>query len=64
MMRYVLFVTVVLGSAATAVASIAPGTAINNQNVTFIEKNQNWHVVNSVTVQNCGKEDCSDTPQG
>jgi hypothetical protein len=64
MVRYALFVIVVLGSAATAVASIAPGTAINNQNVTFIEKNQNWHVVNSVTVQICGKEDCSDTPQG
>ncbi len=64
MIRYVLFVAIVLGSAATAVASIAPGTSTNIQNVTVIEKNQNWHVVNSVTVQNCGMEDCSDTPQG
>ncbi len=66
MFRYTLFVLAVAGSAATAVAAIAPGTstAINPKNVTIIEKTQSWHVVNELTVQTCAMEDCSDTPQG
>lgn len=63
MFRYSLFVIAVLGSAATALAAIAPGTATNVRNMTVIAKNQTWHVVNSLTVQPCHVEDCSDTPQ-
>jgi hypothetical protein len=65
MIRYSLFVFAVIGSAATAVAAIAPNSAtqINPMNVTVIEKNQTWHVVNELTVQECAVADCSDTPQ-
>lgn len=65
MIRYSLFVIAVIGSAATAVAAIAPHatTQINPKNVTVIEKNQTWFVVNELTVQDCAVADCSDTPQ-
>jgi hypothetical protein len=65
MIRYTLFVIAVIGSAATAVAAIAPNAATqtNPKNMTVIEKNQTWHVVNELTVQECAVADCSDTPQ-
>jgi hypothetical protein len=66
MIRYSLFVMAVIGSAASAIAAIAPGTAtgISAKNVTVIEKSQTWHIVNDLTVRPCALEDCSDTPQG
>lgn len=65
MIRYSLFVFAVIGSAATAVAAIAPNAATqtNPKNMTVIEKNQTWFVINELTVQDCASEDCSDTPQ-
>jgi hypothetical protein len=63
MIRYALFVAVVVGSAATAVASIAPGTA-TGVNVTVVEKNQYWQAVDSVTVHNCPTNSCEVAPQG
>ena len=63
MFRDSLFVIAVLGSAATALAAIAPGTSTNARNMTVIAKNQTWHVVDNLTVQPCHVEDCSDTPQ-
>jgi hypothetical protein len=65
MIRYTLFVIAVAGSAATAFAAIVPAAStINPRNVTVIEKNQTWFVVDETTVQPCAKADCSDTPQG
>jgi cation diffusion facilitator CzcD-associated flavoprotein CzcO len=65
MIRYALFVIAVVGSAATAFAAIVPdASAINSKNVTVIEKNQTWFVVDETTVRPCAKADCSDTPQG
>jgi cation diffusion facilitator CzcD-associated flavoprotein CzcO len=65
MIRYLLFIIAVIGSAATAVAAIVPDAAtINPKNITVIEKNQTWFVVDETTVRPCAKADCSDTPQG
>lgn len=65
MFRYSLFIIAVIGSAATAVASMGPNaaTGINPRNVTVIEKNQTWLVLNELTIRECAVEDCSDTPQ-
>jgi hypothetical protein len=62
MVRYWLFVAVVIGAGAVAVASIAPGTATNADNVTVVEKNQSWQAVDGVTAHNCPKEDCIAAP--
>ena len=65
MVRYTLFVIAVIGSAATAVASINPAATITNgKNVTVIEKNQFWPLEGELVVEKCAVEDCSDTPQG
>lgn len=65
MVRYTLFVIAVIGSAATAVASINPAATItNSKNVTVIEKNQFWPLEGELVVEKCAVEDCSDTPQG
>jgi hypothetical protein len=64
MIRYSLFVLTILASAATAFAAIQPASVLETRNVTVIEKNEFWHVVNELTVEQCAKEDCSDTPQG
>ncbi len=65
MKRYTLFVLIVMGSAATAIAAIAPEhrTAIDPRaaNLTVIEKNQAWPLVGPLTVEECQTEDCSDT---
>lgn len=65
MFRYTLFVAAVVGSAATAIASIAPAerVALSPQhNVTVISKNQAWPVVGPLVLETCAVEDCSDTP--
>jgi hypothetical protein len=64
MVRYSLFVLAVLGSAATAFASIQPATDMPTSNVTVIEKNQFWSDLNTSEFTPCAKEDCSDTPEG
>ena len=65
MKRYTLFVLIVIGSAASAIAAIAPerhgGLDINDRNVTVIEKNQAWPLVGPLVVEACETEDCSDT---
>ncbi len=66
MVRYTLFVLAVIGSAATAVASIRPHTIfdVHSKNVTVIEMNQIWPTQGALAVEKCAVEDCSDTPQG
>jgi hypothetical protein len=66
MVRYTLFVLTVLGSAATALASVNPATPItvSGKNVTVIEMNQLWAPEGKLVVEKCALEDCSDTPQG
>lgn len=63
MIRYTLFVLAVLGSAATAIAAIAPDhdlTPANAKNVTVINKNQAFPVYGPIVVEQCAVEDCSD----
>lgn len=69
MIRYTLFVLTILGSAATAIASIAPADQYpieNNKNVSFVMKNdiypQIQGVIDGIAVEKCAVEDCSDTP--
>jgi chemotaxis protein CheY-P-specific phosphatase CheC len=65
MIRTLLIVTVVIGSAATAVAAIS-GSQVTApaKNVTVIEMNNVWASQADLSVEACAKEDCSDTPQG
>jgi len=62
MIRYTLFILTVLGSAATAIAAIAPAHEMipANGNVTVIEKNQAFPVYGPIVVEQCAVEDCSD----
>jgi hypothetical protein len=62
MIRYTLFVLTVLGSAATAIAAIAPAQDMipANGNVTVIEKNQAFPVYGPLVVEQCAVENCSD----
>jgi hypothetical protein len=65
MLRTLLIVTVVIGSAATAVAAIRGSQAIAPaKNITVIEMNNVWASQADLSVEACAKEDCSDTPQG
>ncbi len=63
MIRYTFFVLTILGSAATAIAAIAPSQdtgLANTQNVTIIRKNQDFPVYGPIVVEQCAVEDCSD----
>ena len=65
MIRYTLFVITILGSAATAIASIAPADqyAITNPKAfSIIYKNNVQPMIDGVAVTKCAVEDCSDTP--
>lgn len=65
MIRYTLFVLTILGSAATAIAAIAPShELVPATNVTVIEKNQAFPVYGPIVVEQCAVEDCSDVEQG
>ena len=67
MIRYTLFVCTVLGSAATAIAAIAPNHDLapaNRLNVTVIQKNQEFPVYGPIVVEQCAVEDCSDVEEG
>jgi hypothetical protein len=65
MTRYTLFVLIVLGSAASAIAAIAPdhrtGFDANTSNVTVMHKNQAFPLVGPFIVEDCVNEDCSST---
>jgi hypothetical protein len=63
MIRYTFFVLTVLGSAATAIAAIAPASdipAANAKNVTVIHMNQAFPVYGPIVVEQCAVENCSD----
>ena len=61
MIRYSLFVLAVVGSAATAIASIAPAPAISNPaNITIVAKNQAFPQFGEIEVDECAVEDCSE----
>ena len=61
MARYTLFVMLVLGSAATALAAIAPQDPLiaAGKNLTVIEKNQAFPVIGPIVVEDCVTEDCA-----
>jgi hypothetical protein len=63
MLRYTFFLLMALGSAATAIAAIAPGNTVElrPRNVTVIEKNQAFPLIGPVVFEACQTEDCSDT---
>lgn len=64
MMRYSVFVLVVLGSAASAIAAIAPahitGLDAPAANTTVVEKNSPFPVLGPIVVEPCAVADCSD----
>jgi len=61
MIRYTLFVLAVIGSAATAVAKIAPATpASNPAHITVIAKNQAFPQFGPLVIEECSVEDCSE----
>ena len=61
MIRYTLFVLAVVGSAATAIASIAPAERVSNPStITVISKNQAFPVLGAIEVDECQIEDCSE----
>ena len=61
MIRYTVFVLTVLGTAVTAIANVAPAktyTAGVTKNVSIFYKSTGMPLV----LEQCAKEDCSDTP--
>ncbi len=63
MIRYALIALALAATGATALASINPvEVAAVPKNTTFIAKNSAWPVLGPLMVEQCAKEDCSDTP--
>ena len=65
MIRYTLFVLTVLGTAATAVANVAPANSVvasNPKNVSVFYKTDVSPIIGALVLEQCAKEDCSDTP--
>jgi hypothetical protein len=62
MFRYTVFLIAIAASAATAIASL-PNQEVptNSLNVTELFKNVDW-TATPLVVEQCAKEDCSDTP--
>jgi hypothetical protein len=61
MIRYTLFVLAIVGSAATAIASIAPSEKVSNpHNITVVAKNEAFPVIGKLEVEECLVEDCSE----
>ncbi len=60
MTRYALFLALIVGTAATAIAAISPVPQQHTGNITVIEKNQDFPVYGPLVVEPCAKEDCSD----
>ena len=64
MIRYMLFVGLVLATATSAIAAIAPAKQLlmePGKNMTVINKNEAFPTVGPITVEPCKIEDCSDT---
>ena len=65
MTRYTAFLLIVLGTAASALAAVAPeqrtALEVTGSNVTVIEKNQAFPLVGPLEVEDCLNEDCSPT---
>ena len=65
MIRYTFFVLVVIGSAASALAAIAPGSHTGlestGRNVTVVEKNQAFPQVGPLVVEECLDDACTVT---
>ena len=62
-MRYTIFVMTVLGTAATAIAAIAPTNTdidVDPRHTTVIEKNQAFPLVGPLIVEECVTDDCMD----
>jgi hypothetical protein len=65
MIRYTVFVLTVLGTAVTAIANVAPAktyTAGLTKNVSIFYKSDEAPVALPLVLEQCAKEDCSDTP--
>lgn len=65
MFRNAIFLAIVLGSAATALAAVAPTAHdidVIGGNVTVIQKNEVFPILGPIVVENCAVEDCSDVP--
>ena len=61
MIRYTLLVLAVAGSAATAIASIAPKTQVSTPaNITVVAKNQAFPQIGPLVFEECAVEDCSE----
>ena len=63
MIRYALFIVIVIGSAATAIAAVEPaGRTVTtpSHNLTIIAKNQAFPILGPIVVEPCATEDCSD----
>ena len=64
MIKYTIFLAVILGTSVAAYAAIAPEVPASKPgNVTVIFKNQSWQTGGPIIVEHCALEDCSDTPQ-
>jgi hypothetical protein len=66
MIRYTLFVLTVLGTAATAIASVSPANSLvmsNPKNMSVFYKTDASPLAAPIILEQCAKEDCSDTPQ-
>ncbi|MBI2718926.1 MAG: hypothetical protein HY245_04715 [Rhizobiales bacterium] len=63
MIRYTFFIAIVVGSAATAIAAVGPGSravTTPSHNLTIIAKNQAFPILGPIVVEPCATEDCSD----
>lgn len=65
MARYAILIVAVLGSAATAFATISPGSAalgVQHKNISVFYKGDVEAEARPLVLEECAKEDCSDTP--
>jgi hypothetical protein len=64
MTRYMVLLALVLGTAATAIASIVPFPTADHmspRNLTVVEKNQAFPLVGPLVVVDCATPDCEGT---
>jgi hypothetical protein len=62
MIRYSIFLAIIVASTATAIAAISPApVSTPTRNITVMEKNQAFPVYGPIVVEQCAVEDCSDT---
>jgi hypothetical protein len=65
MIRYTVLVFTILGTAATAFATISPapvGPSVSHKNVSVFFRNDVEVQTLPLVLEQCAKEDCSDTP--